>query len=195
MQNTKPKDARAMDTGLLLRPYPHHDPHPWRWTPRYRPGWCPLCPTPLSCDARVVSEFRDAEYKRPAMRLAVHDTARKLGWGASAFRRMLTEALRDINVHFTTSYMADDVHDLDLTPLESEKDGYEMNAANEAGALKTWIEEYLLPEFTEETLPDLNGAGKARFMCIASALIAICPELEERLIDLANAENPSPPDG
>lgn len=159
-----------------------------------RSDWCPLCGTPKSCEARIASPFRDAEYDIPAMRLAVHQAARDLGWAALKFRGKLTDELAHANVHFSNSYMPNDVFDLDLSPIEDERDGYEIDAGEERDAVGRWIGDYLLKEFTEDTLPKFRSIGRSRFHCIASAIIAIRPALEERLIEIANDLNPSPPE-
>ena len=128
------------------------------------------------------------------MRLAIHDAACKLRWGPSEFREKLIDDLARANVHFWRSYFSRDVEDLDLSPLESEKDGYEIDAENEAEALASWLSDYLLRPFTQDTLPEFHGIGRKRFFTIGSAMIGIDDALEERLIDLANRENPSPPE-
>ena len=102
-------------------------------------------------------------------------------------------ATASANVHFSPTYRLCDAHDLDLSPLESPKDGYEIDAGKEAEALSAWFELYLLPRCTVDTFPEFKGKGKERFMCIASALIGIDPVLREALKIIADAENPSPP--
>lgn len=166
--------------------------HPWRRPVNIpRPTWCHLCGTPLSCQAeRIVFTFTEAEFARPAMRLAVHKQAQATGWSATEFRKELVDALVEAKVHFRS--LTKRYSDLDLTPIESEQDGYEIDVEKEDDALRVWIEANLLEPVTEDTLPTFYGKGKARFLCIASALIGIYPELQERLADLADQEYPSP---
>ncbi len=138
----------------------------------------------------MVHTFTEAEFARPMMRLAVHEQAQTTGWSATEFRHKLVDALVEAKVHFRSLTKRNS--ELDLTPLESERDGYEIDAEQEADTLRVWIEANLLAPVTEDTLPVFYGVGKERFLCIASALIGIYPELEERLADLAGQEYPSP---
>lgn len=156
--------------------------HPWR--PIATPRVCHLCGTPRSCEARIVFTFSEAEYSRPAMRLAVHRYAYGLGWRAADFHPNLLAVLEKANIHFKD--IKGRVFDLDLSALETELDAYD--APEEFDTLRHWVGETLLKMTWVDTLPELRGVGKARFMVIASILTATSPELEEELIRLANKE-------
>lgn len=160
--------------------------HAWRRTFVTRPAWCKLCPTPRSCDARIVQVLNEAEYRNDNIRLSVHECALSLGWGECAFYGKLLDGLRDAHVHFTD--VTGQIFDLDLSPLETPLDGFEVDPETEMETLRTWIGDTILRQFTAETLPVLRGVGKARFIVIASALIALNPELEAKLCEITDRD-------
>lgn len=165
------------------------DRHPWRPVDRQRPKLHKLSGTPRSCTAEIKYMLSPAEFARPQMRLAVHDEARATGWNPAEFRENLIDELRDANVFFTD--VTGQIFDLPLEALNDERDGFEFDADLEGRAVAEWIETSLLAPRTLNILPDHYGIGKARFICVASALIAIRPALEARLSALADAENRS----
>ncbi len=118
------------------------------------------------------------------MRLAVHRFAYGLGWRAADFYPNLLARLEKANLHFKD--IKGRVFDIDLSVLETERDAYD--APEEFDTLRHWIGETLLKMMWIDTLPELRGAGKTRFMAIASILAATSRALENELIRLANKE-------
>lgn len=150
-------------------------------------SWCNLCGTPRTCAARIVFTFSEAEYQRAEMRLAVHRAARATGWSASCFVENAIDALAKENVHFC-SHACGRPFDLDLSPIEGDADGFDVDLRQVKEAMRLWIRAYLLLPRLESDLPSLRGTGKARFMCLASILVAVLPDLEHELRVMSEAE-------
>lgn len=151
--------------------------------------WCDLGCAPLSCDARIVLKFTDAEFNCLQMRKAIYEFAWALRWSTRKWLPNLQEAQSRINAHFTDG--RGKIFDLGFTAFEDDAlEGDDEITVKEVEAVRCWFGEQFCGEkpFMLTNMPNLSAKGEERFKVAASILIAAYGELEDELIRLANQD-------